>query len=440
MIVPGIRAIVIVGAGGVALALADAAFPQGGTVWLAAALVMVVLLVIDALRAWHEARGLTVILPSLMRTVRGRGFELPVTLSNTSSEDSIARALRIALQLPEGVIASTEAIECGDLGARQKITVNTQLTCSQRGEFLVAACAVHSISPWSCWNSQLLLPLTTTIRAYPDLLGDRTAAEFLQRGKAGERVMRHSGKGREFEKLREYLYGDSWDEIDWKATARRGQPVVRVFQVEKTQEIYVAIDTSRLSARMADEQVTLDQYVHSALVMALAAEAQGDLFGLITFSDRIHNFVRAQKGKAHFKTCREAIYNARPRQVEPDFGEFFAFLETRLTRRALVIVLTALDDPLAAETFSKDVGVASRRHLLIAAMPTPGGARPLFETPAADTEEMYERLGGHLRWRQLAEVQKACQRKGVALHLLSPEKITGQLAGIYLDVKRRQLL
>ena len=210
--------------------------------------------------------------------------------------------------------------------------------------------------------------------------------------------------------------------------------------MERTQEIYVAIDTSRLSGRVAGEQVTLDQYVRAALVMALAAESQGDRFGLITFSDRVHKFVRAQKGKAHFKTCREAIYNAVPRGVEPDFGEFFSFLTTRLTRRALIIVLTALDDPLAAETFSRDVGVASRRHLVIAAMPAPAGARPLFESAAADIDDIYEKLGGHLRWRQLAELQKACRRKGVALHFLSPEQLTGQLAGIYLDVKRRQLL
>ena len=173
---------------------------------------------------------------------------------------------------------------------------------------------------------------------------------------------------------------------------------------------------------------------------ALAAESQGDRFGLITFSDRVHTFVRAGKGKSQFKVCREAIYQAQPRAVEPDFGEFFAFLQTRLTRRALVIVLTALDDPLAGETFSRHMVVASRRHLVIAGMPAPKGARPLFEGPADTVDDVYQGLGGHLRWRQLAELKKLCGHKGVALHLLNPEKMSGQLAGIYLDVKRRQSL
>jgi uncharacterized protein (DUF58 family) len=440
MIVPGTRAIAVVGGGGAAVALGAAVLPQAGSAWFTAAVLIAIIIAADAFRAWKEAQSLSAASPSLLRTVRGRAFKLQLTISNSSACAASARGLHVAVQLPESIKASKDAIDCGTLSARQQITVLAELTCKQRGEFHLATCAIRSRSPWGLWHAQSVIPLNTTIRAYPDLLADRTAAEFLRRGKAGERVMRHSGKGREFEKLREYLYGDSWDEIDWKATARRGQPVVRVFQVERTQEIYVAIDTSRLSGRIAGEQVTLDSYVNAALVMALAAESQSDRFGLITFSNRVHNFVRAQKGKAHFKTCREAIYNAAPRAVEADFGEFFSFLETRLTRRALVIVLTALDDPLAAETFSKDVGVASRRHLVIAAMPTPPGARPLFETAAMNLDDVYDHLGGHLRWRQLAELQKTCRNKGVALHLLTPEKLIGQLAGIYLDVKRRQLL
>jgi len=55
------------------------------------------------------------------------------------------------------------------------------------------------------------------------------------------------GKGRDFEKLREYIPGDSLDDIHWKATAKRGHPVTKVFQIERTQEVYVILDASRLS-------------------------------------------------------------------------------------------------------------------------------------------------------------------------------------------------
>lgn len=437
MIVPRTRVIAVTAAAGSALALSAALLRQSAVLCLVLAVLLALAIAIDAFRALDEARGLGAQASPLIRVVRGRAFELPVTVFNRGTRP--ASGAQIALQLPETVSTSAATLDCGSPGPGQQVGVSAVLTCTERGEFRIVNGVVRATSAWKFWDAQRTVQLDTTIRSYPDLLSDPTAAEFLQRGKAGERVMRHSGKGREFEKLREYTYGDSFDEIDWKATARRGQPVVKVFQVERTQEIYVAIDTSRLSGRRDGERSTLDRYVYASLVMAIAAESQGDRFGLITFSDRIHNFVRAQKGKAHFKTCREAIYNAQPRAVEADFGEFFSFIQTRLTRRALIIVLTSLDDPLAAETFSRNADLG-RRHLLIAAMPMPAGTQPLFESPAPDVNAIYEKLGGHLRWRQLAELQKACRRKGVALHLLSPERLTGQLAGIYLDVKRRQLL
>src|SRR5439155_5760719 len=95
------------------------------------------------------------------------------------------------------------------------------------------------------------VPTQSEIRVYPNLLRERRdlAALFLHRGAFGLHAERQVGKGREFEKLREYVPGDGYDEIHWKATAKRGRPITKVFQIERTQEVYVVIDASRLSAR-----------------------------------------------------------------------------------------------------------------------------------------------------------------------------------------------
>ncbi len=78
----------------------------------------------------------------------------------------------------------------------------------------------------------------------PNLLDDRKnlSALFLNRGQFGLHAQRQVGKGRDFEKLREYIPGDGYDEIHWKATARRGKPITKVFQIERTQEVYVIVD------------------------------------------------------------------------------------------------------------------------------------------------------------------------------------------------------
>src|SRR3954454_8609887 len=136
------------------------------------------------------------------------------------------------------------------------------------------------------------------LRVYPNLLTERKnlAALFLRRGALGVHAQRQIGKGRDFEKLRDYVSGDSFDEIHWKATARRGKPITKVFQIERTQEIYVVIDASPPSARRAGEgekqTVIVERLVTAALVLGLAAERQGDLFGLMSFTDKVEGFVR----------------------------------------------------------------------------------------------------------------------------------------------------
>ena len=401
---------------------------------------LIFVVVFDAMQSLRGLQGVSVRTPELIRTVRDRESALPFSIVNTGVE---VRGLRASLELPESFTSPAAVIEGGAvLGANQKFDLAAAFASGRRGEFRITRCDVGSLSRLGLWSAVKAAAVDLTVRVYPNLRADDAAAEFLKRSDSGSRLIRMTGKGREFEKLREYSHGDSYDEIDWKATARRGKPVVRVFQVERTQEIYVAIDASRLSARPLDGHATLEHYVNAALIMGLAAEQQGDKFGLISFSDRLHKFVRARTGKQHYSVCRDAIYRLQPRIVEPDFGELFSFLQTRLTKRALVVILTALDDPLMGETFARQVSIASRRHLIMAAMVRPEGARPMFEDDVVGegAEPLYGQLAGHMAWRKLFELTKNLGQKGVRLHLLEPRKISGQLAALYLDVKRRQML
>src|SRR5579871_6103505 len=129
------------------------------------------------------------------------------------------------------------------------------------------------------WQVRRKETVAMEIRAYPNLRRDDDL-KALRLGVTGAHAQRQVGRGREFEKLREYLPGDGFDEIHWKATARRGKPVSKVFQVERTQEVYVIIDSSRLAARPVEEETVLDRAIKAALVVGAAAERRGDLFGI----------------------------------------------------------------------------------------------------------------------------------------------------------------
>jgi uncharacterized protein (DUF58 family) len=336
----------------------------------------------------------------------------------------------------------------------------------RRGKYHLDCAYVEGSSPLGFWAVRKATPAHSEIRVYPNLLTDRKhlAALFLNRGAFGLHAQRQVGKGRDFEKLREYVPGDSFDEIHWKATARRGKPITKVFQIEKTQEVYVIIDASRLSAREVsskfkvqssklDEQngpaasndefgtTILERFVTAALVLGLAAERQGDLFGLITFSDKVEKLVRAKNGQAHYGACRDALYTLQPKIVTPDFDELCTTIRLRLRRRALLLFLTSLDDPALAESFVRNMELIRRQHVVLVNMLQPPGAVPVFTNPnLASVDELYQHLGGHLLWHKLRELGKVLQRRGVQFSLVQNERLSAELVSQYLSVKQRQLV
>jgi uncharacterized protein (DUF58 family) len=369
--------------------------------------------------------------------------------------------LRIALSLPREIPASREELDVVLPAKTEWSRFDWWCTPARRGNYRVDTAYVEGGSTFGFWAARKVMPVQSEIRVYPNLIQDRKnlAALFLHRGAFGVHAQRQVGKGRDFEKLREYIPGDSFDEIHWKATAKRGKPVTKIFQIERTQEVYVIVDASRLAARRivsgaklgashlapgtsdTSDTSVLERFVTAALVLGLAAEQQGDLFGLLTFTDRVEAFVRAKNGKAHYSACRDALYTLQPKIVTPDFDELCTFIRLRLRRRALLIFLTSLDDPALAESFVRNMDLIRRQHLILVNMLQPPGAVPLFTNPnLAGVDDLYRHLGGHLLWHKLRELQKILQRRGVQFSLLENERLSANLVSQYLGVKQRQLI
>ena len=175
--------------------------------------------------------------------------------------------------------------------------------------------------------------------------------------------------------------------------------------------------------------------------MCLAAERQGDLFGLITFDDKVNNYIAAKNGKMHFSTCRDTLYRLKSNSVAPDFSELFTFISTRVHRRSLLIFLTHLDDPILAESFSGKIDLIARKHLVLVNMMRPMEARPIFSSESISTvDEIYQFLGGHMLWQGLRETEKILQRRGAGFAMLDNENMCPELISQYLALKRRQIL
>jgi uncharacterized protein (DUF58 family) len=443
MIVPRSRLLFWVAAVVLPCALLAALRPGAGPVCILAVGGLFAAALADALRAPRSLAGLEVELLPIVRMSKNREASLELRIRN---EPPRRRSLRVALDLPLEISASTEELDVVlAAGAEWSRVV---WTCSpvKRGIYRIVAVYLEGVSALGFWAPRKAVPARTEIRVYPNLVRERRslAALFLRRGSFGLHVQRQVGQGRDFEKLREYVPGDSFDEIDWKASARRGKPITKVFQIERTQEIYVVVDASRLSARPVAPgapDTILERLVTACLVLGLAAEQQGDLFGVLAFTNRVETFVRAKRGKTHYSACRDALYTLQPQTITPDFDELCTFIRLQLRRRALIIFLTSLDDPALAESFVRNIHLIRRQHLILVNMIRQSGTGPLFTDSSVESvDDLYPRLGGHLRWQKLRQLEKTLQRRGIGFSLIENERLSADLVSQYLSVKQRQLI
>jgi uncharacterized protein (DUF58 family) len=426
-------------------ALLAAVAPASAVISLSLIGVFILVAIVDAIGGRQSLGSVAVELPAVVRMSKDREAKLELRIFNPQQDK---KNLRVALDWPREIKAVDEEIDAALPANTEWSRVTLPCTPLRRGSYHLNAAFIESSSPFGFWATRKTVPVQSEIRVYPNLLTERKnlAALFLNRGTFGIHAQRQVGKGRDFEKLREYVPGDGYDEIHWKATARRGRPITKVFQIEKTQEVYVIVDASRLTGRKPEqnsesETTVLERFVTASLVLGLAAEQQGDLFGLLTFSDKVEKFVRAKNGQAHYNACRDALYTLQPKVVTPDFDELCTFIRLRLRRRALLVFLTALDDPVIAENFVRNVELIRRQHLVLVNMVRPPGVKPLFTSQdVAETDDLYQHLGGHLQWHKLRELQKVLQRRAVRLSLLDTEALSAELVSQYMSVKQRQLL
>ncbi|HEX5790786.1 MAG TPA: DUF58 domain-containing protein, partial [Luteolibacter sp.] len=327
-----------------------------GAGWAACALALIgmgVIAAIDALLGKRQAAGIRVSLEGHMHATQGRSLEVGVKISGGTC------MVRVALDWPDHCETAQRILETHLSG--DESLVNWEITPHQRGEIRIDSIHHECLSPLRLWSWRRHSPAVFSLRVYPALLEDRgvLAPLFLRRPATGLHVMRQIGKGREFEQLREYLPGDSYEDVDWKSTARRGKPITKIHQIERTQDVYIIVDASRRSQRRLTELETtsphpltqMDRFVRGALALSLTALQQGDRPGLAVFGPAMRHFLRAAGGQTQYAAFRDSLFDLQARSEPPDFADFFADLGNRLRQRALLLFLTDLDDPMLSDQF-----------------------------------------------------------------------------------------
>jgi uncharacterized protein (DUF58 family) len=387
-----------------------------------------------------------------VRTSKGREFEISGVLINPKT---VCRDARVGLPFPTSLEVTNPILSLLLNKQAERNRLSWKLKALERGNFTMKRCFIEGTSWLGLWNGRRAVPCSIEVRVYPDLSREKNvlAPLFFRRGAMGVHQMRQLGKGREFEQLRAYAPGDGYGDIYWKGTAKRRFPVTKMFQIERSQEVYVVLDASRRSARkletLTDEatagivaKTQLERFIQAALVLALAAEQQTDRFGLIVFSDQVHRIIPAGGGRTHYDTIRDTLYTLEPKVVSPDYEDVFVHIGNRLRQRALLIFLTDLGEPWLAESFVQGIPLIARKHVILTHMLGQKEIAPLFAKAdsIAQDDDLYGKLAGQLLWNDFQETTRLLKQRGVHLTASLQEQIVADVVSEYLRVKKRQLL
>jgi uncharacterized protein (DUF58 family) len=348
----------------------------------------------------------------------------------------VRRTLRLELaDAPPASFASTDHRRRATLGPRAVLDLAYDVVPRERGAVAFGDLHVRSTGPLGLAARRWRLALTQPARVYPDLRA--LALPAASADAAANRPHRRGPReGREFESLRPYLAGDDIRSIDWKATARRGAPIVRNWQPERNQPVWLLLDCGRLlSARLPDGRTLLDRAVDAALAVARAAVARGDRVGTLLFGAGISRVVPPGSGRAQLGPLAEALHAARATLDESDYQTAFDLLDSRQRRRALVVVFTDLADPDTSAVLIARAAQLRRRHLVLVATPGDSEVAEAARSLPRTAEEAWIRTAAE---RILAERDAAAARlagSGVTVESCAAADLAGSVVGRYLEIK-----
>ncbi len=276
------------------------------------------------------------------------------------------------------------------------------------------------------------------VEVYPNIKAIQSFDLLNQKGRLalmGVRRTRYRGQGTEFESLREYS-DDDFRRIDWKSTARRGKLVVRDYEVERNQAVFIAIDIGRHMLSEADGRLKLDHVLDTALLMMHAADRAGDQVGLLVFAERVVKFVPPRRGKAHINMLLEAIHDLRALPVESNVQGAMQYFASRWKRRALVVLFTDVEEERESKRLTQAIKPLRMRHLWFLVRVMDPRLKQLGHAPIASEEAMYD--AGAYEWymKRREDARVALSQSGLRQIEAEPEDLAGALVNAYWQVKQ----
>jgi uncharacterized protein (DUF58 family) len=332
-----------------------------------------------------------------------------------------------------------------DIVAGHTHRVDTCLRPVRRGDQRSAAVTARSIGPLGLAGRQKSRPVPGEVRVLPPFLSRKHLPSRLARLREIDGLLPTltRGQGTEFDSLREYVVGDDVRSIDWRATARRSDVVVRTWRPERDRRVVIVLDTGRTAAGRVGVDPTagdpsgwprLDWSMDAALLLAALASRAGDTVDFLAHDRVTRAGVFGASRTELLSRVVDAMAPLKPALIESDATAMVSAVARRTRRRALVVLMTDLNASALDEGLLPVLTLLSSKHqVMVAAV-----ADPRVDQLAAgrsDAAEVYDAAAAERSRGERSAIATRLRHSGVEVVDAAPTDLAPALADRYLSLK-----
>ena len=309
-----------------------------------------------------------------------------------------------------------------------------------RGEYSYGNINVFVRGPLQLAKRKFVFPAAETIKVYPSYIQMRryhllALGNRLQ--EAGIKRVRRLGHSMEFEQIKEYVVGDDYRTINWKATARKKDLMVNNYTDERSQQIYCLINKGRAMKMPFEGMTLLDYAINATLVLSNVALVRQDKAGLITFAENLDAFLQADKKPTQMNLVLETLYRQQTKFLEADFEKLYSIIRNRITHRSLLVLFTNFESMDGLQREMPSLKLIAQYHLLLVVFFENTELKQLTESKAVTMEDIYIKTIAEKFSFEKRLMVKELHKNGILSILTSPQNLTIDTINKYLELKNK---
>ena len=326
------------------------------------------------------------------------------------------------------------------IGGRQKKIIEEHFRPTTRGEYQFGNVRLFISSRIGLIERRITFDQETAIPVYPSVI-DMKKYELRASSKLalyyGMKKIRRIGLSYEFEQISEYSVGDNYQSMNWKATSKVGQLMVNKYTDEKSQAIYCLIDKSRYMKMPFQEITLLDHAINTSLVISNSALKKDDKAGLITFSDQVETFIKADKKRTQLRNILHALYKEEETRIEANYELMYTHLRKSVPSRSLFFLFSNFDTVFALERVLPVLRKISKTHLLCVIVFENTELEEFQDEVAENELEIYEKTIARKVNFEKRLVINQLKQHAINVVYTRPEHLSINVLNKYLELKAR---